>query len=73
MVRDESVNGEPATLYSGHDQLPDAKVDSQVWISKARGLPLKMEMDMDTGGAAGKSHRTVRYEYSNVQPPAGVQ
>jgi hypothetical protein len=73
VVRDESVNGEAAVLYSAHQQDPDAKNDSQIWISKSRGVPIKLEMDMDVGGAAGKSHRTMRYEYTNVQVPAGVQ
>lgn len=68
-VREESVNGEAATLYSMHDQNPNAKTDSEIWISKSRGVPLKLEMDMDVGGAAGKSHRTMRYEYTNVQAP----
>jgi hypothetical protein len=68
-VREESVNGEAATLYSMHDQNPDAKTDSEIWISKSRGVPLKLEMDMNVGGAGGKSHRTMRYEYMNVQAP----
>lgn len=72
-VRDELVNGEASTLYTAHQQNPDEKSDSQIWISKSRGVPLKLEMDMDVGGAAGKSHRTMRYEYTNVQAPAGVQ
>ena len=72
-VRDELVNGEAAILYSAHQQNPDEKSDSQIWISKSRGVPVKLEMDMDVGGAAGKSHRTMRYEYANVQAPAGVQ
>jgi outer membrane lipoprotein-sorting protein len=70
VVRDESVNGEAAVLYSAHQQDQDAKSDSQIWISKSRGVPIKLEMDM---GAAGKSHRTMRYEYTNIQAPAGVQ
>jgi hypothetical protein len=74
MVRDEAVNGEAAVLYSAQQQNPDEKSDSQIWISKSRGVPVKLEMDMDVGGgAAGKSHRTMRYEYTNVQVPAGVQ
>jgi hypothetical protein len=32
-------------------------------------LPLRSEIDMDVGGSMGKSHRSSRYEYSNVQPP----
>ncbi len=73
VVRDEAVNGEPSTLYSGHKQDPDEKIDTQIWISKSRGVPLKLETDMDVGGgAAGKSHRSIRYEYKNVQAPPGV-
>jgi hypothetical protein len=72
-VRDELVGGEAATLYNTHQQTPDKKIDSQIWISKSRGVPLKLEMDMDVGGAAGRSHRSIRYEYKNVQAPPGVQ
>src|SRR5579871_4975706 len=72
-VREEAVNGEPAVVYSGVTVSPEDKVESTTWISKARGVPLKTEMDTDVGGGkAGKSHTTVRYEYSNVKPPAGV-
>ncbi len=73
LVRDEAVNGEAAALYTAHQQNPDVKSDSQIWISKSKGVPLKLEMDMDVGGAAGKSHRTMRYEYTNVQAPAGLK
>jgi len=73
MVRDEAVNGEAATLYSSHTETRDMKADSQIWISKSRGLPLRMQQDTDTGGAAGKSRRESRYEYTNVQAPPGVR
>ena len=73
VVRDEAVKGEAATLYSSHQQTPEETTDSQIWISKSRGVPLKLEMDMDVGGKAGKSHRTMTYEYTNVHAPAGVQ
>jgi outer membrane lipoprotein-sorting protein len=68
-VREEPVNGEAAVLYNAHQETEDAKIDSQVWVSKARGVPLKTESDSDVGGAGGKVHRTLRYEYSNVQAP----
>jgi outer membrane lipoprotein-sorting protein len=73
VVRDEAVNGEAATVYSIHRQTADDKSDSQMWVSKSRGVPLKLEMDIDVGGTAGKSHRTIRYEYTNVKAPASVQ
>lgn len=72
-VREESVNGEAAVVYSGVTVSPDDRVESTTWISKARGVPLKTEMDTNVGGGkAGKSHTAVRYEYTNVKPPAGV-
>ena len=73
VVRDEVVNGEAATVYSLHRQTADDKSDSQMWVSKSRGLPLKLEMDIGVGGTAGKRHRTMRYEYTNVKAPARVQ
>jgi hypothetical protein len=71
VVRDEAVNGEPATLYQAHTQTPDDKVDTEVWISKSKGLPLKQISEIDVGGgASGKSHTEIRYEYTNVTAPA---
>lgn len=69
LVRDESVNGEPAALYSLHSESENAKEDAQMWISKRTGLPLREELDMDVGGSSGKSHLSTRYEYGNVKPP----
>ncbi len=70
IVGDEAVNREPATLYKVHNQTPDDTVDTQIWISKSRGLPLKQINDIDVGGARGKSHTEIRYEYTNVAAPA---
>ena len=72
-VREESVNGENAMLYSVHQGTDDATIDSQIWISKSRGVPLKTDIEMDVGGKLGKSHRIMRYEYTNVQAPAVVR
>lgn len=69
-VRDEAVGGEPATLYKVHSQTPEDTVDTQIWVSKLRGLPLKQINDLDVGGARGKSHTEIRYEYTNVTAPA---
>jgi hypothetical protein len=69
-LHDESVNGEPAAVYSTHSERadPEAKSDGQIWISKGKGLPLRHEMDVDAGSGI-KDHHSVRYEYTNVQPP----
>jgi hypothetical protein len=40
-VREESVNGEAATVYSSHSDTEGSKVDSTVWIFKSKGLSLK--------------------------------
>lgn len=72
--RDEAVNGEPAGVYLVHSDIDGTIEDITIWISKSRGLPLKEEIDMNTGGGAmGKSHTSTRFEYSNVHPPDGVK
>src|SRR5579862_4991363 len=72
-VRDESVNGEAAALYAESSETEVGTTEAQTWISKSRGVPLRTEMDIDVGGSMGKSHMSMRYDYSNVHPPAGVQ
>ncbi len=72
-LRDEPVNGEPAAVYATHSDNGDDKVDVTGWISKSRGLPLREEMDTDVGGAMGKTHVSIRFDYSNVRPPDGVR
>lgn len=71
-VRDEVVNGEAAALYTAHSENDTVKSDAQTWFSKSKGLPLRTEEDIDTGDG-DKRHISIRYEYSNVQVPAGVQ
>jgi hypothetical protein len=68
-VRDESVNGQSAAVYSTHNEDEDTKEDGQVWVSKSKGLPLREEQDVDLG-SGDKHHMSIRYEYSNVQAPA---
>lgn len=55
-VRNESVNGEAAMVYTMHSDMEDSKDDAQMLISRATGLPLREEMAVDVGGAAGKDH-----------------
>jgi hypothetical protein len=64
-LRDEPVNGEMAAVYSVHEVSPRATTDSKTWISKAKGLPLRSDTDMD----GGKNHISTRYEYGNIKPP----
>ncbi|HZR66713.1 MAG TPA: hypothetical protein VFA85_16345 [Terriglobales bacterium] len=68
-IRNESVNGEAAAVYSMRRETDAAKEDGQIWISKASGLALRKEVDMEYGGKMGKMHLIARYEYTNVKPP----
>ena len=68
-VRNDFVSVEPAMVYSMHRETEGFKEDDQMWISKLTGRPLRGEQDMDMGRNAGEDHRSVRFEYSNVQPP----
>ena len=72
-VRDEAVNGEAAAVYTSHAEIEDLKSDATTWISKSKGLPLRVELDHDPDDPKTKSHTSLRYEYTNVRPPAGVQ
>jgi hypothetical protein len=63
-LRDELANGEAAAVYGVHNEGPRSKSDSQLWISKAKGLPLRSESDI-----GDKNHISMRYEYGNVKPP----
>lgn len=68
-LRSEPVNGEGASLYHMQRETQGFKEDSEIWVSKATGLPLRAEQDIDMGGEIGKEHRSARFEYGNVLPP----
>lgn len=68
-VRSESVNGESASLYHLQRDTENFKEDSQIWISTARGVPLREEQDIEMGGSIGKLHNSAHFEYGNIQPP----
>ncbi len=65
-VRDEAIGGEAATLYTMRDDTVAGVVNSQVWISTTRGLPLRQVIDIPEV----KSHMESRIDYNNVQAPA---
>jgi hypothetical protein len=67
-LRNESVNGEPAAVYSLRRETETGKEDGQLWISRVTGRALRNEVDVDRG-AMGKSHLSARYEYTNIKPP----
>src|SRR5262249_52049961 len=40
---DEKMNGEPVSVFTTHQQVPESTVDMKIWISKSRGLPLRAD------------------------------
>jgi hypothetical protein len=68
-LRNESVNGEAAMLYSVHREYDEVKEDGQMWVSRGTGLLLRVEEDFDDGGNKVKDHRSTRFEYGNIRPP----
>jgi hypothetical protein len=68
---DASVDGVPAAVYTSHGENEGVRSDTRTWVAKATGLPLRSEEDVDAGGASGRTHVSVRYEYANVRAPAG--
>lgn len=70
-VRSEPVDGQAADLYSVQSKTEQFTTESQIWISPSSGLPLRQRTETQTGGG-GSSRHEVRFDYSNVTPPAGV-
>ena len=69
VLRDESVNGESATVYGVHSETDRGIHDSQVWISKSKGVLLREETDAQLPGKSGKEHTSLRLDYNNVHAP----
>jgi len=72
-LRNESIAGVAATVYSIHDESDAGISDTTLWVSNADGLPLKQVIDMESGASKTKSHSEVRFVYTDVKAPAGVQ
>lgn len=68
-LRNESVNGDPAMLFSVHREYEEVKEDGEMWVSRSTGLLLRVEEDVDNRGNKVKDHRSTHFEYGNVRPP----
>lgn len=68
-LREETMNGDSAAVYSFDSSNEADHSVGQIWISKSRGLPLKIEQDL-IADKSSKAHVSTRYEYTNVQAPA---
>jgi len=57
------VNSESAAPYIQLSESENGKDDSQVRISKSKGLVLRTQTNLDPGGGAnGKNHLSIRFE-----------
>lgn len=68
-LRDETVDGQNAAVYeikSKNNKLIGAGT-THMWIAKASGLPLRQRSEVDAN-----TYSELRYEYTNVHAPAGV-
>jgi hypothetical protein len=70
-IKSETVENQPAELYSVQSKTASGGTESQIWISHASGLPLRQHTVMLEQGNA-KSQHDVRFDYANVSAPQGV-
>ncbi len=66
VVGDQTVDGQAVTTYKVHNK--EEGTDSLVHILKATGLLLGQTLTRPDGSVV-----KTRYDYSNVQPPTGLQ
>ena len=64
-LKDEMVSGEMTALFKVHTETPRGTSDTETWISKANGLPLRSVTEMN----GGKIHTSTRYEYRDIKSP----
>jgi hypothetical protein len=70
---DATINGVPMLVYLAHSENDMAKTDARFWVAKSTGLIYREDIDMYGDEGDGKQHMSIRYDYTNVQPPAGVK
>jgi hypothetical protein len=61
-LRDETLAGEPANVYSDVFTSKSGTATGTVWISKKNFWTLKQEVDVDMGDK-GKGHRSIVFQY----------
>jgi hypothetical protein len=67
---DDAVAGQAAAVYEQHN--PELGIDTKIWISKSRHLPLRSEITNKAGGPAMTSVTVSTYDYNNVRAPVGA-
>jgi|ERR1700722_1128844 hypothetical protein len=61
-LRDESLAGEPAAVYSEIFTATSGTATGTIWISKKAGYTLRQDVDVDMG-AKGKGHQSMIFDY----------
>jgi hypothetical protein len=61
-LRDETLAGEDANVYSDVFASKSGRATGTVWISKKNGWVLKREVDVEIAGV-GKGHQSIVFEY----------
>jgi len=73
LIRDETVEGVAASLYSVQTKADYGSSDAKLWVAKANGLPVREEIKVDLAKVPGKTHIEVRFIYAGVAVPPGAQ
>ena len=71
-LADASIDGVATFVYFAHSDNESIKTDTKLWVEKSTGLILREEIDMYSDPSA-RRHIVERYDYKNVQPPAGAK
>jgi hypothetical protein len=71
-LKEESLNGVGASVYSLRSDSEFGKSEGRIWIAKVGGLPLRQTIDLSAEGKPGKTHVETRFVYAGVVAPAGV-
>lgn len=65
---DSSIDGQPVANYRTRTETDGSVVESHIAVSKASGLAIEVDNDIDSGGGA-KSHYSTRYTYTGIHAP----
>ncbi len=72
-LADETENGKPVAVYTGHIVNSKVVVETKVWVEPSRGVMLRQETDVvptpEPGDVPTGRHIAIRYSYDNVAPP----
>lgn len=66
---DSTVDGVAVANYRTRTETEDTVVDSTISISKASGLAVQVDNEINSGGST-KSHYTTHYSYTGILAPA---